>query len=496
MLFGFVITYWVISIGIGLWAGRFVKNSRDFAIAGRNLPFYVVTATVFATWFGSETVLGIPATFLQGGLNSIVADPFGASMCLILVGLFFAAPLYRMRLLTIGDFYKLRYGRKVEFMTTVAIVISYLGWVGAQITALGLVFNLLSDGGITTVQGMWIGSMTILIYTFFGGMWAVAITDFIQMIVIVLGMLWIGGEVSGEVGGVGVVAKHAWDAGKFSFWPDGNFAAVAGFIAAWCTMMFGSMPQQDVFQRVQSAKTINIAVWATVLGGAMYFVFAFIPIFLAYSATLIDPAMVARLIDTDPQKILPTLVMTKAPLIAQILFFGALLSAIKSCASATLLAPSVMFAENILKPRFPAMKDKQLLLTMRIVTVCFTIIVTLYAMYSKASIFKMVENAYQVTLVAAFIPLLCGVYWSKATNQGAILAIFMGITTWITMLLAPAFVEPLQALTPQGVGVMASALGMIIGSLMPQYASHDPHIHHKLKTGEHLREREAQVAQG
>jgi len=112
-----------------------------------------------------------------------------------------------MKLLTIGDFYKLRYGRKVEFMTTIAIVISYLGWVGAQITALGLVFNLLSDGAITNVQGMWIGSITILIYTFFGGMWAVAITDFIQMIVIVLGMLWIGGEISGQVGGVGVVAE-------------------------------------------------------------------------------------------------------------------------------------------------------------------------------------------------------------------------------------------------------------------------------------------------
>jgi len=88
MLFGFVIAYWVISVAIGLWAGRLVHNARDFAIAGRNLPFYVVTATVFATWFGSETVLGIPATFLQGGLNSIVADPFGASLCLILVGLF------------------------------------------------------------------------------------------------------------------------------------------------------------------------------------------------------------------------------------------------------------------------------------------------------------------------------------------------------------------------------------------------------------------------
>lgn len=495
MLFGFVIAYWVVSIAIGLWAGRLVKNSKDFAIAGRNLPFFVVTATVFATWFGAEAVLGIPATFLEGGLNSIVADPFGASMCLILVGLFFAAPLYRMKLLTIGDFYKVRYGRKVEFMTTIAIIISYLGWVGAQITALGLVFNLLSDGGISTVQGMWIGSMTILIYTFFGGMWAVAITDFIQMIVIVLGMLWIGNEISGQVGGVAVVAQHAWDAGKFNFWPDANFAAVAGFMAAWGTMMFGSMPQQDVFQRVQSAKTIHIAVWATVLGGVMYFIFAFIPMFLAYSATLIDPAMVASLLTTDPQKILPTLVMTKAPLIAQILFFGALLSAIKSCASATLLAPSVMFAENILKPRFPTMTDKHLLFTMRIVTVCFTIIVTLYAMYSDASIFKMVENAYQVTLVTAFIPLLCGVYWSKATNQGALFAVIMGATTWITMLIGPAFLEPLQAMTPQGVGVIASALGMIIGSLIPQYASHDPHIHHKLKSGEHLRERELAAAQ-
>ncbi|AXI02564.1 sodium:solute symporter family protein [Aquirhabdus parva] len=488
MLFGFVIAYWVISVAIGLWAGRLVHNARDFAIAGRNLPFYVVTATVFATWFGSETVLGIPATFLQGGLNSIVADPFGASLCLILVGLFFAAPLYRMKLLTIGDFYKLRYGRKVEFMTTIAIVISYLGWVGAQITALGLVFNLLSDGAITNVQGMWIGSITILIYTFFGGMWAVAITDFIQMIVIVLGMLWIGGEISGQVGGVGVVAEHAWNAGKFNFWPEHNFAAIAGFIAAWCTMMFGSIPQQDVFQRVQSAKTIKIAVWATVLGGVMYFVFAFIPMFLAYSATLLDPHMVSSLIDSEPQKILPTLVMTKAPLIAQILFFGALLSAIKSCASATLLAPSVTFTENILKPMFPKMTDKQLLRNMRIVTVCFTIIVTLYAMHSKASIFKMVENAYQVTLVAAFIPLLCGVYWSKATNQGALFAVVMGLVTWITMLIGPAFVEPLQVLTPQGVGVIASALGMLIGSLIPQYASHDPHIHHKLRTGQHLKD--------
>lgn len=466
MLLWFVIIYWIISVAIGLYAARHVHNTRDFAIAGRHLPFYMVTATVFATWFGSETVLGIPATFLKGGLGSVVADPFGASMCLILVGLFFAVPLYRMNLLTLGDFYKKRFGRTVEILTTIAIVLSYLGWVGAQITALGLVFNVVSAGAIEKVTGMWIGSITILIYTFFGGMWAVAVTDLIQMIIIVIGMLYIGGEISGMVGGVGVVVDHAWQAGKFEFWPALDLKSMLAFAAAWVTMMFGSIPQQDVFQRVQSSKTEKIAKWGSVLGGSLYFCFAFVPMFLVYSATLIDPKMVAELIDTDPQLILPRLVLEKAPLFAQVMFFGALLSAIKSCASATLLAPSVTFTENILRPMMGKMSDRRLLAMMRSVTLIFTLLVTLYAINSKASIFKMVESAYQVTLVAAFVPLTLGLFWKRATNQGALAAIFCGVSVWLTLLL---FGDEDPLVPAQFAGLLASFSGMIVGSLLPQF---------------------------
>ena len=482
MLFWFVIIYWLISVGIGLYATTRVHNTKDFAVAGRHLPFYMVTATVFATWFGSETVLGIPATFLKENLHGVVADPFGSSLCLILVGLFFAAPLYRMNLLTIGDFYKKRFGRSVEVLTTLAIVISYLGWVGAQITALGLVFNVVSDGEISKLAGMWIGSTTILVYTIFGGMWAVAITDFLQMIIIVIGMLYIGGSVSGLVGGVGAVVEHAAQAGKFSFWPALDLKEMIGFIAAWSTMMLGSIPQQDVFQRVQSSKTEKIAVWGSVLGGSLYFFFAFVPMFLAYSATLIDPQMVASLIDTDPQMILPRLVLEKAPLFAQVMFFGALLSAIKSCASATLLAPSVTFTENILKPMMSHLPDRKLLLTMRLVTLSFTILVTLYAMVSKASIFKMVENAYQITLVSAFIPLVCGIYWRRATHQGALMSIFLGVSVWLSVLVA----GPADPFIPaQFAGLVASAIGMLAGSLLPQFVPHDPRIHDELRFGHH-----------
>ena len=485
MLLWFVIAYWVISVAIGLWAALRVKNTADFAVAGRHLPFYMVTATVFATWFGSEAVLGIPATFIDGNLQSIVADPFGSALCLILVGLFFAAPLYRMKLLTIGDFYKRRYGRKVEVLTSLAIVVSYLGWVGAQITALGLVFNVVSQGAISQEMGMWIGSVTILIYTFFGGMWAIAITDLVQMIVIVLGLLYIGGEVSQMAGGVGTVIDHAAAAGKFEFWPNMDLKELIAFTAAACTMMLGSMPQQDVFQRVQSAKSEKIAVWGSVLGGSLYFMFAFVPLFIGYAATIIAPDMVKKLMAEDSQLILPQFVMQHMPFIAQVLFFGALLSAIKGCASATLLAPSVSFAENILKPMLPPMTDKQTLLTMRIVTLVFTCFVMVYALNTEATIFGMVESAYQITLVSAFIPLAFGVYWRRATNQGALLSIFAGVAVWQGVI----WLGPEDPLVPaQFAGLIASFFGMLIGSLMPQYIEHNHDIHDQLHRGEHAHE--------
>src|SRR5262249_21935253 len=306
MLLWFVIIYWIISVAIGIYAAKWVHNTKDYAIAGRRMPMYIVTATVFATWFGSETVLGIPATFIKDGFSGIVADPFGSSLCLIIVGAFFARPLYRMNLLTIGDYYRRRYSRPVEMLTTLCIVISYLGWVGAQIKALGLVFNVVSAGSIEQSTGMMIGAATVLVYTLLGGMFSVAITDFIQMIIIVLGMLYIGFEVSGLVpGGAPAVVAHAAEAGKVNILPAVEVKDMLGFFAAWITRMLGSVPQQDVFQRVQSAKDENTAANSSILGGCMYFCFAFIPMFLAYSASLIDPKMVAANLEKDSQLILP-----------------------------------------------------------------------------------------------------------------------------------------------------------------------------------------------
>ena len=465
MIIGFVALYLLGTIAIGLFAATRVKNSADYAVAGRSLPLAMVITTTFATWFGSETVLGISSKFTDGGLGAVVEDPFGASMCLVLVGAFFAVRLYRMNLLTIGDYYRARYGRGIEVFSSVAIILSYLGWVAAQITALGLVFNMLSEGAISVEAGMVIGTVAVLVYVVFGGMVAVAWTDFLQMIVLVVGLVTIAVLAGNLAGGADKVVALAQANQWFRFFPEPSFHNLVFFFAAGITMMLGSIPQQDVFQRVMAAKDEKTAMRGPIIGGLLYLAFAFVPMFIVASAFLSMPDMTQQLLGEDPQKILPTLIQTKMPKIAQVIFFGALLSAIMSTASATLLAPSTSFVENIYKNLRPTLSDKEELIAMRITLGVFTAGVLVYAVLMKDTpIYEMVSGAYQVTLVAAFIPLVCGLYWKRATTQGAVFSIMLGALTWIAFTFS-AYGEVFPA---QLAGLIMAAVGMVAGSLMPQ----------------------------
>ncbi len=476
MLVTFIVLYLLVSIAIGLLAARRVKNTADYAVAGRSLPLAVVIATTFATWFGSETVLGAPAQFVKEGLHGTVEDPFGAGLCLVLVGLFFARKLYAMNIITIGDYYRRRFGRVVEVLCSTIIILSYLGWVAAQITALGLVFSILSDGAITLSWGMVIGTVVVLIYTLYGGMWSVALTDFVQMIVIVAGLVAIAWYAAGIAGGAERVVAYAASEGKLRFLPTGGVKEWTFFFAAAITMMLGSIPQQDVFQRVMSSNSANTAQNGPIVGGLLYIGFAFVPMFVVMAALLVLPGTAAML-DDDPQKVLPTLVMTHMPVLLQVAFFGALLSAIMSTASATLLAPATTFVENILRNLKPGMSDQQTLKAMRVSVVVFTFCVLIYSITMEgSSIYELVSGAYQVPLVGAFVPLLMGVYWKRATTQGALLAVVLGIAVWLWFVASPVLNE---AFPQQLAGLIASFAGMLGGSLAPQFiADQKGRTHH------------------
>jgi solute:Na+ symporter, SSS family len=467
VLITFVVIYLLITIAIGLLAARRVHGAKDFLVAGRSLPLYMNVATVFATWFGAETVLSVSATFAKDGLHGIPGDPFGAAVCLVLAALLFARLFYRMNLLTIGDFYKQRYGKGVEVLTSLTIVLSYLGWTSAQLTALGLVIATLSGGAIDLNTGIMLGAGVVMIYTIFGGMWSVAFTDLFQTIVIFIGLSLVAWLISDMAGGADKVIAQAAADGKLTMFPaDMDAKAWWAMAGAFLAFALGSVPQQDVFQRMTSAKDEKTAVRGTIIGGLLYFCFAFVPIFIAYAALVADPSLKALFAGDDAraiQRVLPDMVLNKMPMWAQIMFFGALLSAILSTASGALLAPTALFTENVLRPFVPDMQDQQFLLILRIILVAFTASALLFALNSNSTMYEMVQNAYNVTLTGAFVPLLAGAYWKRANTQGALLSIVMGLGAWLgaTQVAADALVPP------NLVGLIASIIGMLMGTLAP-----------------------------
>lgn len=467
MLVTFVIAYLLVTIAIGLLAARRVHGAKDYLVAGRSLPLYMNVATVFATWFGAETVLAVSATFAKDGLQGIPGDPFGASVCLVLAALLFSRLFYRLNLLTIGDFYKVRYGKSVEVLTSVAIVLSYLGWTSAQLTALGLIIHVLSSGAIAFNYAIMIGAAVVLVYTVFGGMWSVAFTDLFQSVVIVIGLVLVALLVGDNAGGFDKVIAQASAEGKFVMFPsDMDAAGWWAMAGAFLAFAFGSIPQQDVFQRMTSAKDEKTAKRGTLIGGLLYFVIAFVPIYIAYAALVAHPELKDLFNSEDAreiQRILPDLVLGKMPLWAQIMFFGALLSAILSTASGALLAPTATFTENVLRPFVPHMSDRQFLLLLRVVLVSFTAFALLFALNSTSTMYEMVQNAYNVTLTGAFVPLMAGAFWKRANTQGALFSVVLGIGTWLgaNTLAADAMVPP------NIIGLFASVIGMVIGSLAP-----------------------------
>ncbi len=464
MLLAFVVVYILMSLAVSLWAARRVHSARDFYTAGRSLPLSMVTAMMFAGWFGAETVLGIPATFMEDGVIGLISDPLGAAACLIIFGVFFARRLYRLNMMTIGDFYRRRYDRGIEVLTGFAIALSYLGWVAAQITALGMMIHLLSGNLVSVEQGIMLGTGIVLIYTIVGGLWSVAITTSIQIVITVISLSCIAWLLASQVGGIEPVIDHAIANNAFSLKEEVTPLLALAMLTSFITLAFGSVPQQDVFQRANAARNENIAVWSAILGGSLYLLFTAVPLFMAYTANLINPEFVSHIMQTDGESLLPRVIEQQLPLFAQVIFYGALVGVIMGTSASTLLAPSFMITENLLKGLFTRpLSDKQLLLLTRAVLTGFAVLVCWYALWSReqdTGIHAMVEAAYKVTLVVAFVPLVAGLFWAKANKVGAWWSILLGLSVWIGCELA----FPDALVGAQWWGLLASTLGMVVGS--------------------------------
>jgi SSS family solute:Na+ symporter len=431
MLLFLTLAYLLINLLIGFWAARRVKNSEDFILAGRNLTLSVAGTSIFATWFGSETVMSSSAEFAEGGFLAVIKDPFGAALCLMLIGIFFARPLYKLHLTTFSDYFKHRFNTTAEVLSALLMSISYISWVAAQLVAMGTILSVLATStgfALSITSGIWIGAILVMLYTMIGGMWAVSMTDFVQTVVIILGLILISFVLLPKAGGFAAIVE-AQPEGFFRFTPEPKGPDMLAYLVAWMTVGLGSIPSQDVFQRTMSAKSEKVAVRSVFLAAFLYVTIAMFPLLIGLCGKALMPELLEGDLE-DKQMLLPLVVLKHSPLVLQILFFGAITSAIMSTTSGAILAPAATISENLLKPIYPQITDKQLLFSVRLAVV----LVTLFAVYMATagkSIYELAADSSSMALVSLLAPLTFGVYWKRSSTVAAISSMLTGLFTWL-----------------------------------------------------------------
>lgn len=422
-------------------------------LAGRSLPILLSSSALFATWFGSETVFGASSEFLKGGLYAVIEDPFGAALCLVLFGLFFARKLYNMNLLTLGDYFKVRFGKRTELMASVFLAPPYVGYIAAQLVAMGLILNVVA--GMELWHGVVISAIVVTFYTYIGGMWAISITDFIQSIIIIAGLLVLAIVLAGKAGGVTTVLNDV-PAQTFKFFPSATLTDWVAWFAAWSVLGLGSLPSQDVFQRSMSSGSANTAVRSCFIAAGLYLTIAMLPLFISLCTKYLYPQYVAG----DTQLALPRMVIEHTHLVVQVLFFGSLLSAIMSTTSSAILAPAAIMSENLVRPLLKqSLTDSQMLLLTRTAVLLFSAVGTVMACL-RSNIYELVGESSILSLVSLFIPLVFGLYWKRSNGAGAILAMVGGSVTWVVL----QFYE--TAWPAMVLATLVSLAGMVGGSLL------------------------------
>ncbi len=427
-----VIVYSIGMLIIGWLSKERIRNMADYIVAGRRLGFWLAYGTITATWFCAGTVLGGAAMTYSFGVRGVIMDPIGASVCLILFSLFFASILRKLKYLTIADFFRVKYGRTMEVVSSAIQVLAYIGWLGGLLVAYSAVFQVLL--GLTFEQGVLLGTVVTVAYTFLGGMWSVTLTDFVQMMLLLAGLIIMVPYVISAAGGWGAVTTQI-PADAYSILPGENFEylgyvgmiGLAYYIASWMNQAIGSLSCQDLVQRSLAAKDEKTAKYASFAAGITYATLGMIGPLIGIWARLIITDI------EDPNLVIPTLALNLLPAPLFTLLTVGLIALIMSSADSSLIIPPSVIVNNLIPMIRPNMDDKTKVLLTRIL-VLVTAFVSLAIALWAATIYFLTQIAWYLILFVQAIPFIFGIYWRKANRTGAIASVITNVALWIPLI--------------------------------------------------------------
>ena len=417
----------VLLFGLAFWVRARIATSEDYLVAGRRLGVPLAAATLFATWFGAGTLLVATDEVRAEGLRAAALDPIGAGICLLLAGAFFAAPLWRMKLLTLIDFYRVRFGTRAETLGALLMVPGYFGWIAAQFVALALLLELLL--GIDPGLGIWIVAAVGTGYTLVGGMWSVVVTDALQAAILVVGLVVIAvaallalGSGDATAGWLRLLEETPPD--RLVLIPHDTFESAFGWFAVLAAGALGNLPGQDLMQRVFASRSASVARRACLLAGSAYLLFGVIPVGLGLAAALIAPG--------DTRGILTILAGVLLHPVGAVVFVLAITSAVLSTIDSAILAPAGVIAENLLR-RLPQRRVSRLALDR--ICVLGVSVASLAVARLGEDAWTLLETAYEIGLVSLLVPLAMGLASSRGREPAALAAMTVGTLSWLAHLL-------------------------------------------------------------
>ncbi len=447
--------YLVVMLVIGLWASKRTDSTDNYIVAGRKMPIWIASATLAATWFGGGTILGAAGASYEHGLLGVIADPFGASLVFFLVGFFFVRMFRRLRLYTVIDFFDNRYGKTAATIAATGIIISNIGWTAGLLVAFGLVFQSLT--GIPMEVGILAGAVVVLVYTVAGGLWAVALTDLVQIILVAIGLIMLLVVVLIDVGGWSAIAPQLPE-GTFRIIPAVNTWEVwLAYLRAWLIFGLADMMAQTLMQRAFAARSEQVAQNSFYLAGTSYLALGMVPAMLGIIAGVTMPGIV------DTESVIPELALAHLHPVAIAIFVGALIAAVMSSADSALLAAASVFSVNILPLLKREPDDRVKLLATRIAVPVFGSI-AVYVGLEVRAVYDLIQDANSVLLAAVIAPFILGIWWKKANRTGALVAMAVGFLTWLgTMLFAPNLAGDM-------LGLIACMVTMLVVTALTQKA--------------------------
>ena len=417
-----ILGYLALQFGIGVWASKRIRDEADYLLAGRRLGYPLATFSIFATWFGAETIMGSAGTAYRQGVSLANAEPFGYALCLAGMGFVFAVPLWRRKLTTLADLFRERYSARVERLAAFLLIPGSILWAAAQVRAFGHVLTL---GGIANLDSaIAMATGFVVLYTTFGGLLADAVTDLVQGITVGVGLVVVlVGVIVALPPGV-TLAGSVFAPGAVQLIPASG-AHWLDVVEEWAIPVCGSIVATELVSRVIATRTEVVARRSTFLAGGLYLAIGLIPLVIGLLGRSVVPAL------GDAEQVVPAVAQRLLPPVLFVVFAGGLLSAILSTVDSTLLVASGLLSHNLVVPALGIRDERLKVRLARGGVVLFGLLAYVLAVRARG-VFALVEQASAFGTSGVLVVVSFALFTRFGGARTATATLLIGLAVYLT----------------------------------------------------------------